>query len=255
MRIKQSLCYPMMNKQPDYEALFAAAAEIGFAAVELWRRNEDFTRMLAAARRNKLVVCSMVGHSGGLNAPAAHEQMDKELRESIDIAADNGIVGIICLSGKRNEGQSDEQGAEVTAQCLKRVAPYAEKKCVNLNLELLNSRVDHPLYQADRTAWGVAVCRKVASPRVKLLYDIYHMQIMEGDVVRTIHDNIDFIGHFHAAGVPGRHEPDETQELNYAAICRAIAATSYDLYFGLEFKPVGDMMEGIRKAFATCDQV
>ncbi|MFA6133409.1 MAG: TIM barrel protein [Phycisphaerae bacterium] len=258
MRIKQSLCFPMMVKEvPDYDKLFGAAAEIGFAGVELWGRNDDFPQIVQAAAGHKLVVCSMVGHTskhGGLNLPSAHDRIEQELRESIDIAADCGMPGLICLSGNRNAGQSDEQGADATAECLNRVAPHAEKKGVNLNIELLNSKVDHPGYQADHTAWGLAVCRKVNSPRVKLLYDIYHMQIMEGDIIRTIRDNIQWIGHFHAAGVPGRGDPDASQELNYAAICKAIAQTSYGLYFGLEYKPAGEMINSIRRTFAVCDQ-
>jgi hydroxypyruvate isomerase len=121
-------------------------------------------------------------------------------------------------------------------------------------MELLNSKVNHPGYQCDHTAWGVAVCEKVNSPRVKLLYDIYHMQIMEGDVIRTIRDNIRWIGHFHTAGNPGRNDMDDAQELNYAGICRGIAATGYPYYVGHEFVPKGDLIEALRAAFALCDQ-
>jgi hydroxypyruvate isomerase len=121
-------------------------------------------------------------------------------------------------------------------------------------MELLNSKVDHAGYQCDHTAWGVAVCEKVNSPRVKLLYDIYHMQIMEGDIVRTIRDNIKWIGHFHTAGNPGRNDMDDTQELNYAGICRAIAATGYPWYVGHEFRPKGDLIEALRWTFKLCDQ-
>ena len=116
-------------------------------------------------------------------------------------------------------------------------------------MELLNSKVNHPGYQCDHTAWGVAVCEKVNSPRVKLLYDIYHMQIMEGDLIRTIRQNIKWIGHFHTAGNPGRNDMDDTQELNYAGICRGIAGTGYDLYVGHEFKPKGDLIEAMRETF------
>ena len=130
----------------------------------------------------------------------------------------------------------------------------AEAKGVNLNIELLNSKVNHPGYQCDHTNWGVAVCEKVNSPRVKLLYDIYHMQIMEGDLIRTIRQNIKWIGHFHTAGNPGRNDMDDTQELNYAGICRAIAETGYDLYVGHEFKPKGDLIAAMRETFALCDQ-
>ena len=124
---------------------------------------------------------------------------------------------------------------------------------VNLCLELLNSKVNHPDYQCDSTAWGVEVCKRVNSPRAKLLYDIYHMQIMEGDIIRTLEDNIEYIGHFHTAGNPGRHDLDEEQEINYPPIMRAIAETGYDLYVGHEFIPKGDPIEGLRAAAQLCD--
>ena len=136
---------------------------------------------------------------------------------------------------------------------LARIAPYAEEKGVNLNMELLNSKIDHPGNQCDHTAFGAAVCERVNSPRVKLLFDIYHMQIMEGDVIRNLRANIKWIGHFHTAGVPGRNDLDDTQELNYRGICRAIAATGYDLYVGHEYRAKGDVVESLAAAFAICD--
>jgi hydroxypyruvate isomerase len=136
---------------------------------------------------------------------------------------------------------------------LQRVAKAAEEAGVTLVLELLNSKVDHADYQCDRTAWGVEVCKAVNSPRVKLLYDIYHMQIMEGDVIRTIKDNIAYIGHFHTAGNPGRHELDENQELYYPAIARAIAATGYEGYIGQELMPVGDALAALEAAYKACE--
>jgi hydroxypyruvate isomerase len=123
-----------------------------------------------------------------------------------------------------------------------------------LNLELLNSKVDHPAYQCDHTAWGMAVCERVGSSRVKLLYDIYHMQIMEGDVIRTIREHSKWIGHFHTAGNPGRRDMDETQELNYVAICKAIAESGYSFYVGHEFTPKGDPIAALRQTFAVCNQ-
>jgi hydroxypyruvate isomerase len=132
------------------------------------------------------------------------------------------------------------------------VAKAAEEKGVNLCLELLNSKVDHPDYQCDHTWWGVEVCKRVNSPRVKLLYDIYHMQIMEGDLIRTIRDNIQYIGHFHTAGNPGRRDMDETQEIYYPAVMKAIADTGYDLYVGHEFVPKGDPIAALEAAFNTC---
>jgi hydroxypyruvate isomerase len=237
------------------ERLCAAAAQIGYAGVELWFRGPDFEELLAAAGKHKLVIASMCGHESladGLNKRANHDRIEAELRESIDLAARLGIPGLICFSGNRNPGQADREAIETTAEGLRRVAPYAERRGVNLNLELLNSKVDHPGYQCDHTCWGVAVCQAAASPRVRLLYDIYHMQIMEGDVIRTIRQNIRHIGHFHTAGNPGRRDLDDSQELNYAGICRAIAQSGYGLYLGHEFTPTGDRLEALRRAFEVC---
>jgi hydroxypyruvate isomerase len=183
-----------------------------------------------------------------------HDRIEVELKESIAIAVAHGIPGIICFSGNRNPGQSDWEGMLVCAQGLKRIARYAEEKAVNLNVELLNSRVDHPGYQCDHTEWGVALCELVDSPNVKLLYDIYHMQIMEGDIIRTIRKYIRHIGHFHTAGNPGRMDPDDDQELNYAGICRAIAKTGYNLYVGHEYRPKGDTFASLRAVFELCDK-
>jgi hydroxypyruvate isomerase len=252
-RIKQSVCVPMFRM--EYEALCRAAAEIGYAAVEFWGPDEGFPEQVAAAKRHGLVVASFVGHAKtALNDRADHAQAEEQLRASIDLASRLGVPGLICLSGNRQPGRSEAEAIAVTAEGLRRVAPYAEEKGVNLNLEVLNSKVDHPGYDCDHTAWAVEVCRQVSSPRAKVLYDIYHMQIMEGDVIRTIRDNIQWIGHFHTAGNPGRNDMDDTQELNYAGICRAIAATGYELYVGHEFAAKGDPVAALRQAFALCDQ-
>jgi hydroxypyruvate isomerase len=258
MRIKQSFCYPCF-KTPDcsLDRLCGVAADAGYAAIELWDRGDDFDDLVAAAQKHKLVIASMCGHKSlpdGLNKRSNHERIEKELRTSIDIAADLGIPGLICFSGNRNPGQSDDEAIGVVADGFKRIAGYAEKKQINLNMELLNSRVDHPGYQCDHTEWGVKVCEAVGSPRVKLLYDIYHMQIMEGDIIRTIRYAWKHIGHFHTAGNPGRHDMDQTQEMNYAAICKAIAETDYPYYLGHEFSPKGDKIEALQSAFKLCDQ-
>ena len=257
MRIKQSMCYPIFKpKDMSLDELFRIGAEIGYAAVELWSRGNDFEEVVELAKKHKLVVASMSGHNSlpdGLNKRSNHARIEDELKTSIDIAAKHGIPGVICFSGNRQPYMTEIEAIEAVADGLKRVAPYAEKKGVNLNMELLNSKVDHPGYQCDHTAWGVAVCERVNSPRVKLLYDIYHMQIMEGDVIRTIRENIKWIGHFHTAGNPGRRDMDDTQELNYAGICRAIAATGYEYYVGHEFIPKGDLIEALRQTFKLCD--
>ncbi len=258
MGIKQSICYPLFKPaEMSLAELVQIAAEIGYAAIELWARPDNFEEIVAMARGHGLAVASMSGHGtlgDGLNRRSNHDRIEAELRESIDVAARHGIPGLICFSGNRQPHMTELEAIEAVADGLRRVAPYAEEKGVNLNLELLNSKIDHPGYQCDHTAWGVAVCERVNSPRVKLLYDIYHMQIMEGDVIRTIRENIRWIGHFHTAGVPGRNDLDDSQELNYRAICRAIAATGYDLYVGHEFRPKGDPIQALRQTFALCDQ-
>lgn len=259
MRIKQSVCYPILK--PDdmsFDVLFRAVAEIGYTAVELWSREDDFENVVTTARKYNLVISSMSGHGSrwfdGLNKRSNHDWIEAELKTSIEIAARNDIPGLVCLFGTRQPFQSELDALEAVAEGLRRVVPYAEREGVNLNLEMLNSKVDHPGYQADHTVWGAAVCERVNSPRVKLLYDIYHMQIMEGDVIRTIRDNIRWIGHFHTAGNPGRCELHDEQELNYAAICEAIAETSYDGYVGHEFEPQGDLISALRQAFMICDR-
>jgi hydroxypyruvate isomerase len=260
MRVNQSLCYPIFRPQEmSLDDLFQTGAEIGYAAVEFWNREdeEDYEAVIETARRHGLAVASMIGHFSlpdGLNKRSNHDRIEAELRDSIDVAARHGIAGLICFSGNRQPHQTELEAIEAVVDGFKRIAPYAEEKGINLNMELLNSKVNHPGYQCDHTAWGVAVCEKVNSPRVKLLYDIYHMQIMEGDIIRTIRENIKWIGHFHTAGNPGRRDMDDTQELNYAGICRAIAAMGYELYVGHEFRPKGDLIEAMRQTFALCDQ-
>jgi hydroxypyruvate isomerase len=258
MRIKQSVCVPMIKPATLDLALFVErVAQMGFASIEIWMRDASFDQIVSLAREHGLAIATMSGHDSltvGLNDPAQHDRIERELHASIDIAADVGIPGIICFSGNRREGVTEAETIAATVAGLRRVAPYAEAKGVNLNMELLNSRVDHPGYQCDHSAWGFAVCQQVDSPNVKVLFDIYHMQIMEGDVIRTIRDNIQWIGHFHTAGVPGRHDLDDTQELNYRGICRAIAETGYNLYVGHEFKPRGEIYTALAQAYAVCDQ-
>jgi hydroxypyruvate isomerase len=256
MSLKQSFCYPcFQSKGMSLDALFSAASGIGYAATELWGRGADFEELAAAAKRHGLALASMCGHGtlkDGLNRRENHERIEGEVRASLEVATKHGIPNLICFSGNRQPGQPDADAIEACAEGLRRVAPHAEKAGVNLNMELLNSKVDHPGYQCDRTAWGAAVCERVNSPRVKLLYDVYHMQIMEGDVIRTIRDNLRWIGHFHTAGNPGRQDMDDAQELNYRGICRAIAAAGFGGYLAHEFRPKGDPIEALREAFRAC---
>lgn len=256
MSFKQSFCYPIFKTEAvSFDALFKAAASVGYPATESWFRNESFDEITATARRHGLAIASMCGHQSGtdgLNKAANHDRIEQELRDSLEIAVREGIPNLICFSGNRQPGQTEEDAIETCARGLRRVAPHAEKAGVNLNIELLNSKVNHPSYDCDHTAFGVKICEAVQSSRVKLLYDIYHMQIMEGDVIRTIQENIQWIGHFHTAGNPGRQDLDEHQELNYPAICRAILNTGFDGYLAHEFRPKGDPIAALRSAFQTC---
>ena len=257
-KIKQSFCYPcfMRGEGVTLERLIKEAADIGYAGVELWARAKaPLDEIVDLAKANGMVVPSMSGHDSlpdGLNKRENHDRIEQELRESIELAVKLGIPGLICFSGNR-EGLDDEAGIDIVAEGFDRVKGAAEEKGINLNLELLNSKVNHPDYQCDYTTWGVEVCERVGSPRVKLLYDIYHMQIMEGDLIRTIRDNIDHIGHFHTAGNPDRKDLDEDQEIYYPGVMRAIAGTDFDLYVGHEFTPKGDPLKALRTAFKVCD--
>jgi hydroxypyruvate isomerase len=249
--IKQSIswwCFIPSKLTP--EALVRAAADIGYAAIELVEP-EDYQLI----KDHGLQIASIRGHkslTNGLNRRENGEPIAAELRDSIQRAEKWGIPNVIVFSGNRN-GQDDALGAEITAENLRRVSKAAEDAGVNLVIELLNSKVDHPDYQADSTAWGVKVCQMVDSPRVKLLYDIYHMQVMEGDVIRTIRDNHQYFAHYHTAGNPGRNEIDDSQELNYRAIMQAIVDTGYDGYVGQEFVPLRDPIQSLKQAFEICD--
>ena len=233
------------------EGFIRGAAKVGLAAVELI--DQQYWPLVKELGLN---IATFAGHSSltdGLNKRENHDRIEDELLANIELAAANDIPGLITFSGNRYEGLSDEEGIDIIAEGLSRVTKAAEEKGINLCLELLNSKVNHPDYQCDSTAWGVEVCKRVNSPRAKLLYDIYHMQIMEGDIIRTLQDNIEYIGHFHTAGNPGRHDLDEEQEINYPPIMRAIAETGYTLYVGHEFIPKGDPIEGLRAAAQLCD--
>jgi hydroxypyruvate isomerase len=245
--ISQSIgwwCFVPQKLTP--EQFVSSAAESGFAALDLvppayWLLVTD----------HGLAISSIQGHLPleiGLNKVDQHERIESEVRAAITNARRLKVPNVICFSGNRG-GLDDAKGIEITAAGLSKLAPFAEEAGVTLVLELLNSKVDHPDYQADHTAWGVQVCQAVDSPRVKLLYDIYHMQIMEGDVIRTIRSVHPLIGLYHTAGNPGRNDLDETQELNYAAILKAIKDTGYTGYIAHEFIPKRDPVAAMRTVF------
>ena len=188
----------------------------------------------------------------GFNDRANHTMLLRELEETIPRAAREGVPNVIAMFGNRN-GRSDAEGIDNCVAGFRAIAPLAEQHGVTVCVELLNSKVNHPDYQGDRTEFGAAVMRGVASPRVKLLYDIYHMQIMEGDVIRTVRTHLAEIAHFHTAGVPGRNEIDGTQELNYRTVTSAIADTGFRGYIAHEFIPKRDPLASLREAVAICD--
>ncbi len=250
--IKQSVCWGVVASAGTPEEVVSQVADIGYSSIEM-SPPEVFPIIKDAG----LDIAIFVGHKSladGLNKRENHDRIYDELMQSFELAEEYDVPSILCLSGNRYEGVSDLEGAEITAEILARVAPIAEEKGINLCMELLNSKVNHPGYMCDSTEWGVHVCRMVDSPRVALLYDIYHMQIMEGDLIRTIQNNIDYIKHFHTAGNPGRNDMDETQEIYYPAIARAIAELDYDGYVGHEFGPKGDdRIAAARHAYEVWD--
>ncbi|HID55497.1 TPA: xylose isomerase [Candidatus Poribacteria bacterium] len=249
-RIKQSIAWWCFARRVEPMELIKKAAQIGYASIEMLPRE-----YWDAVLDHGMKIAIIGGHgtlTDGLNRRENHDRIEEELSRNIELAAQYGIPSLICFSGNRR-GLPDDEGIQITAEGLKRVAKTAEEKGVRLCLELLNSKVNHPDYQCDHTWWGVEVCKAVNSPAVKLLYDIYHMQIMEGDLIRTIKENIDYIGHFHTAGNPGRHDLDDEQEINYRAVMKAIAETNYDGFVGHEFTPKGDPIEALEKTFRLCD--
>jgi hydroxypyruvate isomerase len=248
--IRQSVsrwCY----KNIPLDKLCAYSAEIGLKAVDLLNPDE----WEVPARYG--LVCSM-GYAGGgeiasaMNRPENHAKIEETFRKYIPLAAKASVPNVITFSGNRN-GMSDEEGAKNTIAGFNRVKKIAEDHGVTICMELLNSKVDHHDYMCDHTAWGVQVVQAVNSPRVKLLFDIYHMQIMEGDLIRTIQKNIDWIAHFHTGGVPGRHELDGFQEVQWDGVMRSIAATNFRGCVAHEFVPTRDPLTSLRQAADLCD--
>jgi len=252
-RIKQSVCqwcYGKLTKTPeDREKFYEAVAALGLKGVDLTGPGDW------PAMKKHGLVCSMVpSHSigKGFNRLENHAECIAAVKKSIDNAAEHGWEKVICFSGNR-AGMADDEGAKNCIEGFKQVIGYAEEKKITLCMELLNSKRNHKDYMCDHTAWGVAVCQGVGSPRMKLLYDIYHMQIQEGDVIATIRENFQYIAHFHTGGVPGRNEIDETQELDYAPVMRAIADLKYDGFVGQEFIPKRDALASLAQAVKICD--
>jgi hydroxypyruvate isomerase len=249
-RIRQSVSRWCYQKIP-LDELARYAAQIGLRAVDLLQPAE-----YEIPRRYGLL-CSMAYAGGGeiksaLNRTENHAAIEQAFRTNIPKAAAAQVPNVITFSGNR-AGMSDDEGARNTIAGLNRVKKIAEDHGVTICLELLNSKHDHPDYMCDHTAWGVRVVQEVNSPNVKLLYDIYHMQIMEGDLIETIRKNIQWIAHFHTGGVPGRHELDGTQEVQWDGVMRAIADIGFKGYVAHEFVPTADPLDSLRKAVDLCD--
>jgi hydroxypyruvate isomerase len=228
-----------------------ACKEMGLESVELLYE-KDWQTVIKAGLKCAVGYATDWGIPKGFNRPANHEKLITDFEAIIPKAAEAGIPNLICFSGNR-EGQNDNEGMINCAKGLRKLMPAAEKYGVTIIMELLNS-YGHKDYQCDKTTWGSALCEMVGSERFKLLYDIYHMQIMEGNVIDTITKYSPYIGHIHTGGVPGRHELDETQELYYPAIMNAIVKTEYKGFVGQEFVPSQkDKLESLRKCISICD--
>lgn len=248
-RLKQSAarwCYSKIS----LDDLCRQGAEMGLQGIDLVEPPDWPT-----IRKYGLVPTVTQGKAkipDGWNRKESHDRLEAEIKERIAGAAEAKVPNVITFSGNR-AGMPDDEGRDNCIIGLRRVSKFAEDHGVTIVLELLNSKVNHKDYQCDHTAWGVEVMKGVDSPRVKLLYDIYHMQIMEGDIIRTIRDNFQYIGHFHTGGVPGRHELDDTQELQWRTIAKAIADLKFDGFFAHEFVPLGDPMKSLADAVKLCE--
>jgi hydroxypyruvate isomerase len=249
-RLKQSVsrwCYQKIAL-PEFAR---AVKEMGLPAIDLLKEDEW------AVVRDLGLVCSM-GYGGGgtipdgLNNKANHDAIVSGLEKSLPTAAKLGVPNLITFFGNR-KGMADQEGLDNCVIGLNRIKPMAEAAGVTVTIEVLNSKVDHKDYLGDRSAYGFQVVKAVSSPRIKVLYDAYHMQIMEGDLIRTIRDNHQWIAHYHTGGVPGRHELDDTQEVQWRTVAAAIADTGFTGYFAHEFVPTRDPLTSLREAVALCD--
>jgi hydroxypyruvate isomerase len=248
-RLKQSVTRGVFGRgaKLSMEDMAKKAAELGVHGFDL-TGPEDFPVL-----KKYGLMPSMVRGGGSLtdniNHKENHSRIEPQVRAAIDAASAAGAPNVIILSGNRR-GIADEEGLTNCVTFLNKVIRQAEDKNVTLCMELLNSKVNHPDYQCDRTWWGVEVCKRVNSPRMKLLYDIYHMQIMEGDIIRTIRDNFAYLAHFHTAGNPGRHEMDDSQEMNYRGIARAIADLGFQGFVAHEYTPLKDAITSLEQTLA-----
>jgi len=244
-------CYNFIS----IEELCKVVKKIGFSAIDLVGP-KDWPTLQKYGIFSSMCNGAELGIPDGWNRKENHEKLIKNYTEHIELVSKAGYKNLICFSGNRR-GMDDQTGMDNCAEGLKKIMSLAEQKGVMIQMELLNSKVNHKDYMCDKSAWGVELCKKVGSPNFKLLYDIYHMQIDEGDVIRTIQDQNAYFGHYHTGGVPGRHIIDESQELYYPAIMKAIIATGFKDYVAQEFIPVADTNDEkiaqLKKAVKICD--
>jgi len=248
-RINHSVC--LWSSRMPLEELCKAAKAIGIRSIDLLGP-EQWPTLKKYGLTCAMATGAGMGIDRGFNRVEHHDKLVKGFEALIPKAAAAGLENVICMSGNR-AGISDEEGLANCVKGLKRLMSLAEKMKVNVVMELLNSKKDHKDYQCDHTAWAVEVCKRVGSERCKLLYDIYHMQIMEGDLIATIKESIQYIAHFHTGGVPGRNEIDDTQEINYPAVMRAIATSGFKGFVAQEFIPRRDPLTSLRQAIEICD--
>ena len=252
--IRHSVCRWTYGMLP-LEDLCGVVTDLGFSAIDLvgpaeWdilKRHEIDSSMCNGAE---------ISLTEGWNRLDLHDTLVQRYTEHIDLVSKAGYVNLICFSGNR-DGMDDETGLRNCVTGLKRILSLAEQRGVVIQMELFNSKINHPDYMCDSSAWGVELCKQLDSPNFKLLYDIYHMQVQEGDIIHTIRENHAYFGHYHTAGVPGRNEIDHTQELNYPAIMRAIVATGYTGYVAQEFmstrESTPEKIEALAQAITICD--
>ena len=252
--INHSVCYWTYNFM-SLEELCQTVKSTGFSAIDLVGP-KDWPTLKKYGIDSSMCNGAEISLTEGWNNKQYHPQLIKNYTEHINLVANAGYKNLICFSGNRR-GMDDETGLKNCVEGLKQILAQAEKRGVIITMELLNSKVDHKDYMCDLSSWGVELCKRLGSDNFKLLYDIYHMQIDEGDVIRTIQNNHQYFGHYHTAGVPGRHEINESQELYYPAIMKAIAATGFKGYVAQEFIPTGkdkdSKIAALKDAVQRCD--
>lgn len=235
------------------DELCIAVKEIGFNAIDLTGPKEWPTMQKHGVYSSMCYTSGDNNLNKGLNNPIYHQKLIDEYVEVIPIMAKAGYKNLICFTGKR-EGMDDETGMKNCMTALSKILPVAEKNGVTMVMELLNSKVDHKDYMCDHVEWGAELCKRIGSDHFKLLFDIYHMQIQEGDIIRNIKDYHQYIAHYHTGGVPGRHEINNSQELNYTTVMKAIAETGYKGYVAQEFMPTyTNKLDSLKEAISICD--